>query len=172
MPSGIHFSDCPENLIPDNFMLDSVSCLVSEMGNTAPKRNLPIHISEKYAVPCLMSPRKRVFFSFLLNKSLSKDQIRPEHLLHNTISPCAQTRRIKDIGLVLRKCYGSHRNTEGKEGIIYKIMLPARRHTNAQRFWYNNVIRSLHMHLLGTGLSAAQRTPQAGRSLPGVRPIL
>ena len=53
-----------------------------------------------------MSPRKRVFFSFLLNKSLSKDQIRPEHLLHNTISPCAQTRRIKDIGQVLREYYG------------------------------------------------------------------
>ena len=63
-----------------------------------------------------MSPEKRVFFSFLLNKSLSKDQIRPEHLLHNTISPCAQTRRIKDIGLVLPKYYGLRRNTERKEG--------------------------------------------------------
>ena len=53
-----------------------------------------------------MSPKKRVFFSFLLNNSLSKGQIRPKYLLHNTISPCAQTRRIKDIGVVLRKYYG------------------------------------------------------------------
>ena len=33
--------------MPDNFMLDSVFSLFSEMGNAAPKRNLPIHILEK-----------------------------------------------------------------------------------------------------------------------------
>ena len=45
----------------------------AEMGNAAPKRSLPIHILEKrYAVSCLMSPKKRVFFSFLLNNSLAK----------------------------------------------------------------------------------------------------
>ena len=57
-----------------------------------------------------------------------------------------------------------------KEGIKYKVMLPARRHAGAQECWYT--YGHCICHLLGTGLSAAQRTPEAGRSLPGVRPTL
>ena len=70
-----------------------------------------------------MSPEKRVLFSFLLNNALDKGQIRPEYLLHNTIGPCAQTRRIKDIGLVLRKYYGLGRAIASKLSIRQSITM-------------------------------------------------
>ena len=40
-----------------------------------------------------------------------------KQFLHDSINgPCAQARRVKDIGLVLPKYYGIGGKTEGKEG--------------------------------------------------------
>ena len=57
------------------------------------------------------------FLGFMPNIFLLKVRCLPKQFLHDTMNrPCAQARRVKDIGLVLPKYYGIGGKTEGKEG--------------------------------------------------------
>ena len=68
-------------------------------------------------IPGNAIPPSTPFLGFMLNIFLPSSKCLPEQFLHNAMNgPCAQARRIKDIGRVLLKYYGLHRNTERKEG--------------------------------------------------------